>query len=144
MCEQHTEPNSLYTQIAKPKKKKQIRTLAPSLLSNSFTHPYPLLALFLPQEAAGGAQAGEGAQEASHQETPERLHALHEGDEGEGHRRVHVKGKRRHQPDSGAEGEQCTHAHTHKYTLTQLNETNPVSRSVCNFTHEEHERAVVM
>ncbi|XP_075888037.1 transcription factor 7 isoform X8 [Nelusetta ayraudi] len=53
-------------------------------------------------ETSGG-EAGERAQEAGHQETPQRLHALHEGDEGKGHCRVHVKGERRHQPDPGTE-----------------------------------------
>lgn len=63
----------------------------------------------LHQEATGGAQAGEGAQEAGHQETSERLHALHEGDEGKGHRRVHIKRERSHQSDPGTKGEGRTH-----------------------------------
>ena len=89
-----------------------------TLLINEFVHSHSLSpSSFLSpfQEAAHGAQEGEGAQEAGHQETAERLHALHEGDEGKGHRWVHVKGERRHQPDSGAEGEQSTRTHTHTH-----------------------------
>ena len=58
-----------------------------------------------PQQTPPGAQEGEGAQEACDQKASERFHALHEGDEGEGDRRVHPERERRHQPDPGETGE---------------------------------------
>lgn len=43
-------------------------------------------------------------EETSHQEAPERLHVVHEGDEGEGCCRVYTQGECRHQPNIGQAG----------------------------------------
>ena len=43
-------------------------------------------------------------EEAPHQEAPECLHALHEGNEGPSGGGVHPQGIRRHQPDTGPQG----------------------------------------
>lgn len=50
-------------------------------------------------------QEGTGEKErGAHKEASERLHALHEGNAGQGGGRVYTEGKRRHQPDPWAEG----------------------------------------
>jgi len=49
-------------------------------------------------------EGGEEVQEAAHKEAPQRVHALHEGDEGEGNRGMHTQGVGRHQPDPWAQG----------------------------------------
>lgn len=43
-------------------------------------------------------------QETPHQEAPERLHAVHEGDACQGGRRVHAQRECRHQPNSRQTG----------------------------------------
>lgn len=57
-----------------------------------------------PQETVR-LQEGTGEKERGpHKETPERLHALYEGNAGQGGGGVYTEGKRRHQPNPGAEG----------------------------------------
>lgn len=57
-----------------------------------------------PQETVR-LQEGTGEKErGAHKEASERLHALHEGNAGQGGGGVHAEGKRRHQPDPWAEG----------------------------------------
>ncbi|XP_041280605.1 transcription factor 7-like 1 isoform X5 [Onychostruthus taczanowskii] len=51
-------------------------------------------------EIPRGSEEG-GGEEAPHQEASECLHAVHEGDEGQGGGRVHAEGERGHQPDPG-------------------------------------------
>ncbi|KAK1793733.1 hypothetical protein P4O66_001470, partial [Electrophorus voltai] len=48
-------------------------------------------------------EKGGREEEAAHKEAPERVHALHERDEGQSGGRVHAEGERRHQPDPGQE-----------------------------------------
>lgn len=48
-------------------------------------------------------------EEAAHQEAPERLHVVHEGDEGEGGCGVYAEGERGHQPNTRQAGESLLH-----------------------------------
>lgn len=48
-------------------------------------------------------------EEAAHQEAPERLHVVHEGDEGEGGCGVYAEGERGHQPNTRQAGESWLH-----------------------------------
>lgn len=49
-------------------------------------------------------------EEASHQEAAERVHAVHEGDEGQGGGRVYAQGECSHQPDPRQKGKYTPHA----------------------------------
>lgn len=65
------------------------------------------------QEISPRAAKGAGAQEASHQEATQRLHALHERDACQRGGRVHAKGERRHQPDTRQKGKCPLYAFHH-------------------------------
>uniref|UniRef100_A0A493T7W0 HMG box domain-containing protein n=1 Tax=Anas platyrhynchos platyrhynchos TaxID=8840 RepID=A0A493T7W0_ANAPP len=66
-------------------------------------HPDPDPLPRSPQEIPGHCEEG-GGEEAPHQEAAQRLHVVHEGDEGQGGGRVHAEGERGHQPDPGQAG----------------------------------------
>lgn len=88
-----------------------------------------------PQETVR-LQEGTGEKERGpHKETPERLHAVHEGNAGQGGGGVYTEGKRRHQPNPGAEGKIGAGFWQGRTRLARLSHRTDTSKhiSVCCF-----------
>lgn len=67
------------------------------------SHPFHL------QETSGCEKGGGKEEAATHKETSERVHALHEGNESQSGGRVHTERERSYQPDPRPKGERHTH-----------------------------------
>lgn len=64
---------------------------------------------FHSQETSGCEKGGGKEEAATHKETSERVHALHEGNESQSGGRVHTERERSYQPDPRPKGERHTH-----------------------------------
>lgn len=73
----------------------------PGLVPSHFAYPLSLPRF---QETVRCEERGGEKEAGPHKEASERLHALHEGDEGQGSGRVHAQRKRCYQPDPWAKG----------------------------------------
>ncbi len=80
-------------------------SLSSITLSLSFLCSSPTDIVSVSIQKALGACEERGREEASHQEAPKCLYALHEGNEGQSSGRMHPERERSHQPDPGQEGE---------------------------------------
>lgn len=88
--------------------------------------PFLKTSISIQQETSGPEKRG-WKEEAAHKEASERIHVVHEGDEGQSSGRMHAERERSYQSNPGPKGEgasTCTHEHS---SLNSLRIKNSVS-----------------